>query len=316
MKAWTLRKLIVIMIDIRWGYGMLDHLDSYRVFYTTARSGSFTKAAEALYVTQPAVTQSIKQLESRLGGQLFFRTPKGVKLTAEGEVLYRYIEQAYHFIEAGERKIAEMHQLLEGEIKIGAGDTLCKHFLLPYLGEYHSVYPAIHIQVTNRTTTETIQLLKAGKIDLGIVNLPVEDKQLVIRESMELQDCFIAGPAYRQLEGRAHTLEELAGYPMLMLEKGSSSRAYIDEYAAGQGIVIQPAIELGSLDLLVDFVQAGFGIAPVIRDFVELGNEAAEVFELELDPPVPPRRVGIVWLRDVPLTSAANRFLEFLPAPG
>src|SRR5690606_21911692 len=128
-------------------------------------------------------TYAIKQLETKLGGQLFFRMAKGVKLTREGEALFKYVEQAYHFLEAGERKIAEMHQLTEGEVRIGAGDTLCKHLLLPRLRQFHTNYPGIHVQVTNRTTFETLTLLKEGKIDFGLVNLPVaNDPRLVVRE--------------------------------------------------------------------------------------------------------------------------------------
>src|SRR5258708_2004493 len=139
---------------------MKANLEWYRVFYHTARSGSFSKAAELLYITQPAISYAIKQLESTLGGKLFFRSSKGVTLTAEGEVLYQFIEQAFGFLTKAEQQIAEMHQLLRGEIRIGAGDTLCKHYLLPYLEAFNSSHPDIKIQVTNRTSRETVQLLK------------------------------------------------------------------------------------------------------------------------------------------------------------
>jgi LysR family transcriptional regulator, cyn operon transcriptional activator len=97
---------------------MIHNMDLYQVFYFTAKTGSLSKAAEELYITKPAVTHSIKQLEGKLGGQLFYRTSRGVTLTAEGEMLFTYIEQAYHFILNGERKIGEMHQLTNGEVKL------------------------------------------------------------------------------------------------------------------------------------------------------------------------------------------------------
>jgi len=103
----------------------------YRVFYRTAVNGSLSKAAETLHITQPAVSHTIKQLESQLGAQLFFRTPKGVVLTREGEALFAYVEQAFRMMEAGERKLAEMRDLECGEVHIGASDTLCKHLSAP-----------------------------------------------------------------------------------------------------------------------------------------------------------------------------------------
>lgn len=95
---------------------MLENLEWYRVFYKIAMTGSFSKAADELYITQPAVSYAVKRLENRLGSKLFFRTYKGVKLTHEGEVLFRYIEKAYHFIEAGEKEIASIHELHSGKL--------------------------------------------------------------------------------------------------------------------------------------------------------------------------------------------------------
>ncbi|MCZ8517395.1 LysR family transcriptional regulator [Paenibacillus filicis] len=290
------------------------NLEAYRVFYVIAKTGSLTKAAEELYITQPAVTQSLKQLEARLGGALFFRTSKGVKLTAEGEVLFKYIEQAYQFIVNGERKLAEMHQFLSGDIKIGAGDTLCKHFLLPYLKRFHEAYPNIKIGVTNRTTPETVKLLKEGAIDLGIVNLPVpQDKQLHVRESLTIRDGFVAGAKYGFLAEKPVSLEELSGYPLILLEKGSSSRAYFDAVALERGVAVKPEIELGSLDLLVEFARNGLGIACVIRSFVENELASSDLVEVRLEPPLPPRSIGIVTLKDVPLSASSKKFLELLP---
>ncbi len=294
---------------------MIDNLEGYRVFYVTAKTGSFTKAAAELYITQPAVSHAIKQLESKLGGPLFLRTPKGVKLTSEGEVLYRFIAQAYHLIEAGEKKLAEIHLLQEGEIRIGAGDTLCRYFLLPYLEQFHNEYPSIRFQVTNRTTQETLNLLKEGRIDFGIVNLPlkVEDRMFEVRESMELQDCFVSGATFEKLPDHPVTVQQLQTYPLLMLERASGTRTYIDQFAQKQGVTLEPEIELGSIELLVQFARIGLGLSCVIRNFIGDELQTGVLKEVILDPPIPPRRVGLITLRDVPLSSAARQFLSMLP---
>ncbi|ALS28283.1 LysR family transcriptional regulator [Paenibacillus cisolokensis] len=292
---------------------MVENLEWYRTFYFTARAGSFSKAGEMLHITQPAVTHSIKQLETRLGGQLFHRTPKGVTLTAEGEALLAYVEQAYHLIAAGERKISDMHDLLTGTIRIGAGDTLCKHYLLPALQAFHADYPGIRIQVVNRTTPETIEMLKDGTIDVGIVNLPVEDRLLHVEEGGRLQDCFVAGPAYAHIAEQALPWERLSEYPLMMLERGSRSREFVDGFASARGCRLQPDIELGSVDLLIEFAKRGFGMACVIRQFVERQLKSGELFEIRLNEPLPSRGIGIVTLRSVPLSAAARKLVGMLP---
>ena len=294
---------------------MIDNMELYRVFYTVAQTGSFSKAAERLFITQPAVSHSIKQLEERLGGPLFVRNPRGVKLTAEGEVLYKFVSQAHHFLENGEKKVAEMRRLSAGEVRIGAGDTLCRFYLLPHLETFHRKYPHVKIQVTNRTTRETIALLQDGRIDFGIVNLPVDDEGLSVRESAELHDCFVVGRTNAPPEIAESPLswEQLAQLPLLMLEEGSSIRSYVDRFAQRQGVRLQPEIELGSIELLVQFARIGLGAACVIKEFVEKELAEGSLLELPLAVPLPPRKVGLVTLPGVPLSAAAHRFLELLP---
>jgi LysR family transcriptional regulator, cyn operon transcriptional activator len=292
---------------------MFVNLELYRVFYFTAKAGSFSGAANQLYISQPAVSQSIRQLEEKLGGKLFFRTPRGIVLTAEGDVMLKYIEQAYNFIVTAESKFAEMQNLVSGEIRIGASDTLCRHYLAPHLEQFHHRFPDVRIQVTNRTSPETIQLLKAGKVDLGLINLPVDgDRQLAVREVFAVQDCFVAGGKYRHLCERPLSLEELTRHPLLLLEKGSSTRRYLDQYAARLSVSIRPEIELGSIDLLVQFAKIGLGVAFVVKNFITEELAGGEICELPLQPELPARKVGIVTMRDVPLSAAGKKLSELL----
>ncbi|ACS99290.1 LysR family transcriptional regulator [Paenibacillus sp. JDR-2] len=290
------------------------NLEWYRVFYWIAKTGSLSKAAEQLHITQPAVSHTVKQLESTLGGQLFFRTPRGVTLTKEGTVLLQYIEQAFQSVQIGEKAIAEMNNLHTGEIAIGASDTLCKHYLLPYLEQFHEQHPGVRVRVTNRTTPETLALLKEGKIDFGIVSLPVSDKQVAISESTLLQDCFVGGKGYQSLSGGPPlTLEQLNAYPLLLLEKGSSTRRYLDDYAASHGSTFTPEFELGSVDLLVQFAKSGFGLAFVIRNYVAEELQRGELVEIPLTETFPGRPIGIATLRGIPMSSATKSFLALLP---
>jgi len=286
----------------------------YRVFYRTAACGSLSKAAEALHITQPAVSHTIKQLERQLGTPLFFRTPKGVLLTHEGEALFSYVEQAFRMMEAGEKKLAEIRDLESGEIHIGASDTLCKHYLLPYLRKYRETYPKVRIHVTNRTTDETLGLLRNGRIDFGIVNLPVDDDKVDIRESLVLHECLIGAPSNFPADGKPLPLSELHNYPLILLEPGGSIRRFLERYAASHGVALTPELELGSIDLIVQFVRSGFGLAFAAREFVEEELASGLVGEIPLLPPPPPRRIGIVTLKGTPLSAASQRFIALLSA--
>ncbi|WP_028562966.1 LysR family transcriptional regulator [Paenibacillus pinihumi] len=288
------------------------NLEWYRVFYWAARTGSLSSAAKHLHITQPAVSHTLKQLELKLGGPLFYRTGRGVELTAEGKVLYTYAEQALSFMDAGEKKIAEMQQLESGEIHIGASDSLCKHYLLPLMEQFHRQYPDVRIRVMNRTTPETISILKEGKLDFGLVHLPAADSRLEIRQGLALQDCLVGGERYKELAASPMPLSELGRYPLLLLEKGGSTRKFLDQYAASHQCQLEPEFELGSMDLLAEFAQSGFGLAFVTRNYI--GQELVEgkLFELPLFPPVPRRHIGIATLRGVPLSVAAGKFLELL----
>lgn len=292
--------------------GMDINLEWYRSFYWVAQTGSLTAAAERLNITQPAVSHTIKQLEEKMGGALFFRTSRGVDLTTEGKVLLRFIEQAFHNVELGERAIAEMNNLNSGEIHIGASDTLCKYYLLSYLEQYHEQYPSVRIHITNRTTPETLLLLKEGKIDFGIVSLPVSDKQIEFRKSKPLQDCLVGGKGYRHLANQPMAIADLGQYPLLFLEPGGSTRQHIDEFLVSNQINITPEFELGSVDLLVQFALRGFGLAFVIRDYVTEELKRGELVEIPIVPMLPERNIGIATLRGVPLSAAAKSFLTLL----
>ncbi|QUI22882.1 LysR family transcriptional regulator [Vallitalea pronyensis] len=294
---------------------MKINFELYKVFYMVAKEGQISAAAKKLYISQPAVSQAIKQLEEKLGANVFIRTPKGIKLTSEGKVLFEYIQKACGLIITGEIKFLEMQNLDAGEVTIGASDTLCSHYLLPYLEQFHQDYPHIKINVTNRTSYEIIQLLKGGHVDFGIVNLPVEeDQQMTITETLELQDCFICGKTYQQelSNGEGISLEKLQRYPLILLEKGSNTRRYVDNFFWEHGQRIEPDIELGSLDLLVKFARIGLGIACVTKNFIKEKLIAKDVFEIKLKKEIPIRHVGVVTLKNTPISSAGKKFLEIL----
>jgi len=288
------------------------NLELYKSFYFVAKFENISKASEQLYVTQPAVSRSIKQLEESLGCLLFFRTSKGVQLTQEGHVLYQHIEQAFNFISSGEKKITDFKNLQMGEIRIGASDTLCKYYLVPYLKLFKTDYPAIKVIVTCPTTPEIVNLLKAGEIDFGLVNMPLQDDQLSFKHIMEIQDCFIVGQKYKYLSGTKRHIKEISKYPMLLLEKNSNTRRYIDEYFKQNSLTIIPDFEFPNIDLLVHFAKYDFGIACVIENFIEDALNKSPLYKVNLIEDIPSRSMSVAWLKNVSLTAAAKELIKYL----
>ena len=175
-------------------------LEYYRVFYQAAKLGSITMAAEYLCISQPAVSQAVKQLEGALGCRLFVRTSKGVHLTQEGELLYSYVERGLNMILDGEKILRRMQDLDTGEVRIGASDMTLRFYLLSYLEKFHETYPNVKVMVSNAPTPETMKSLRDGKIDFGVVSTPaLAARDVKFTPVREIRDVFVAGEKFTVL---------------------------------------------------------------------------------------------------------------------
>ncbi|MCR2044865.1 LysR family transcriptional regulator [Anaerosalibacter massiliensis] len=287
-------------------------LDLYKIFCEVARCGSFSKAAKSLYMTQPAVSQAISQLEMELDIRLFIRTPRGVVLTNEGETLFEYANSAINLINVGEKKIIESKNLMAGELRIGVGDTISRYFLLPFLEKFHSLYPNIKLKIINRTTLELCTLLKSGEVDIAICNLPIKDSTLKIRKLMDIHDIFVCGEKYKDKISVPLNFSEIAELPLILLETKSNSRRYVEKYILSKGVKIEPEIELGSHDLLLEFARINLGISCVVKEFSKDYLENEILYEVELSEKIPKRSIGVCFLKSVSLSPAATKFVEDL----
>lgn len=289
------------------------NFELYKIFYHTAKAKSFSAATDTLHVSQSAVSQSIKSLEEKLGSKLFFRKNREIKLTAEGEILFKHIEQAYNFIKTAEHKIYQTQNMERGEIRIGASDTVCKYFLIPYIEKFIKNYPNIKIQVINRTSSQIEEILKKGLIDFGIVTLPVQDSNKIHHEEfLTVKDIFVASDKFSMLKNQETDIKTLASYPLLMLDRGTSTRRNIDSYLSSKGIGIVPEIELESIDLLVEFAKIGLGIALVLKESVADELKKGTLFEVKLKEDITLRKLGIITMKNVPLSRASSEFIKLL----
>ena len=184
------------MLKDRGRYESMVNLDLYRVFYTVAKCGSLTRAAEELYISQPAVSQSVKQLENQLGVTLFNRTHRGMELSQQGgKLIFAEVERALSLLNEAQNRIAQMKIKATGTIRIGASDTIFEYFLADKIVRFHERFPAVKIELMADFTPDTIEKLKANRCDVAFVNLPVEvDEELELEGNfMRLNDIFIVG---------------------------------------------------------------------------------------------------------------------------
>ena len=287
-------------------------LELYRVFKEVAEAGNITAAAQTLFISQSAVSQSIKQLEAELQTRLFARNSRGVTLTADGRMLYEYVRSAMGLLETGEEKLSQSRDLQMGHLTIGASDTVTSQFLLPYLDRFHRQYPAIHIQIISGRSHKVLGLLQSGKVDIAFASTPQEGASLETFPCLATHSIFVAGAEYPCDLDHVYTLEEIARFPLILLERKASSRLYLEKYFLQNGLHLNPEIELGARSLLVDLAAIGFGVAGVTEEFVRRELESGRLRKLRTSFDIPPRSVDLCVLRDVPLTSAAQRFSDFI----
>lgn len=294
--------------------GKMNHnLEYYRVFYYVGKYKSFTMAAEVLAVSQPAISQSMKQLEQSIATKLFLRTSKGIKLTPEGEVLYHYVKNGYEQMELGEQVLTKMLNLDAGEIRIGASDMTLQYYLLPHLEHFHELYPNIKVQVTNGPTPETLRYLEEGRIDFGIVTTPFDVREgFRVSEVREIEDVFIAGHKYMQLKNHMTDFHELENYPIISLEKNTSSRKYVDMLLAENDIFLSPEFELATSDMIVQFALRNLGIGCVVKDFAMDHIESGKLFELRFNKIIKKRQMCVVSDTKMPMSAAACKLKEIM----
>jgi DNA-binding transcriptional LysR family regulator len=286
-------------------------LELYRVFKEVADSGNISVAAKNLYISQSAVSQSIKQLETALQARLFARNPRGVTLTGEGQMLYQYVRSALGLLATGEDKLTQAQQLLLGTLVIGASDTVTSFFLTPYLDAFHRKYPGIRLKIVSGRSAKVLSMLKSGAVDIAFASSPMDS-------SMECWPCFsthsvfVAGREYPCDFEHVYSYAEIAQFPLILLERKASSRIFLEQEFLKAGISLTPEIELSSRSLLVSLSRIGLGVAGVTQEFVEKELESGEIRLLKTEFEIPSRSVDMCTLRDVHPTAAAAAFMDMI----
>ena len=284
----------------------------YKVFYHVATTLSFSEASKQLFISQSAVSQSIKVLEKKLNQKLFIRSTKRVQLTPEGEILFKHIEPAMNLIKQGENQLLEAHTLNGGQLRIGASDTICRYYLVPYLNQFHKQFPHVHIKVTNQTSIACASLLEHGQVDFIVVNYPNSalSSTHIPRVINEFHDVFVANRQYFPLDGREVTLASLQKYPILMLDRKSTTSEFLHAMFQRSHLDLVPEIELSSNDLLIDLARIGLGIA-FVPDFC-IPTDDKDLFVVKLKEELPKRQMVVAYNERMPISQTAKQFMSML----
>ena len=287
-------------------------LNLYKIFYIVAKRGNITKAAEELFISQPAVTQAIHSLESQIGAPLFIRAKKGVTLTEEAKVLFQFVESGLNYIKNGENKFKELMNIESGTLKIGASTTITQHLLLKYLDIFQDKYPNINISITNDLTQNLVKLLREGSVDLLILNLPTKEyKDIEVKPFLEVHDTFMVGKRKKDLLNKILDLKNTEE-DFIFQKYPSNTRIFLNNYLDSNNIDISPKYDIVSFNLVKDMTIMGLGIGYITKEFAQKELASGELFELDYENKVPSRQIGIATLNNMIPSFATREFIEII----
>ncbi|MBQ6477193.1 MAG: LysR family transcriptional regulator [Bacilli bacterium] len=260
---------------------MKTNLELYKVFYYVVKNRSITGASNELMVSQPAVTKSIKVLERDLNTTLFNRNKTGVTLTNAGELLYNKIKKSMDLIISAEEDITSLNNMEQGTINIGAGNTIMQRYLMPYIREFHELYPNINVIVHTVVTPELIKRAQVGLVDIVFTHLPNDvPSNFKIIKLKKLHDILVVNKdsKYKDKTISKNDLKEL---PLVLLPFDASNRKNFNHFCSTNNIVINPLMEIGNDLIIEDCALNGLGVGLVVREYVKNNLDNKNLFELK-----------------------------------
>lgn len=284
-----------------------------QVFHTVARLLSFTKAAETLHMTQPAVTFQIRQLEEYFNTRLFDRTHNKISLTAAGDRVFRYAEKILSLYGEMESQVRELTGDVSGILIIGASTTIAEYVLPILLGEFKEKYPGINIRLKVSNSMGIVHMVEDNSVDVGIVESPVSNKNLTVEVCWLDKLVFICQPNHPLAKKATIRGQDLVGLPFVCREEGSGTREYIAEYLAKNDMThhdLNVSVEVGNPEAVKSAVEAGLGVsivsqATVVKE-LKLGTLAARPLEPPLERPF-----SLVFQRQKFRLRAMDEFMNF-----
>lgn len=292
---------------------MEQNLSLYKIFYTVATTENISRAAQILYISQPAISKAIHKLETNLDVVLFRRSSRGVTLTREGTLLYQHIKTAFQEIDAGEQLLLKNKTLGISQLRIGVSTTLCRYLLLPYLKLFVEQYPHVKITISCQSTQETLSLLDERKVDIGLTWQPKGIRSYYFQPLKTIQDTFVASPSYLEnLALRSDVKDPFSNATFMMLNEENLTRQYVNDHMKDHALEFHNILEVSTMDLLIEFAKIGLGIACVAKEFILSDLADGSLREISTGVHFPLRQISFVCKKDDIAIPVIRNFFQLL----
>jgi DNA-binding transcriptional LysR family regulator len=293
---------------------MALNLHLLRLFATVVRTGSFSRAADVLHISQPAISKGVRDFELQVGCRLLDRTPKGVRATREGQALAEHAEALFAIERAAEDQLLSLRNLDGGSLRIGASTTIATYMIAEYLGIFHRRYPRIDLHLVSANTRDIADLVIAHEVEIALVEGPVEDENLVSKPWRTDVMGLIVDPHHRFVSSeRAISYAELEDEIMIVREPGSGSREVIAQALSARGVEVRRTLEIGSTEAIKQAVAAGLGVSIVSTATIVDQLELSRLKLISLDGSPIERtlwQLKVPSRIDIPAASAFERILQ------
>lgn len=284
------------------------NLNLYRVFYTVAKTKSFSESSRVLHISQPAISKHIQNLEYELDTLLFYRTNRGIELTPEARHLLTYVEKAYNFLMLGEKELQESKELTKGKISIGAPTIISINFINKYIKEFMNAHPHIIIKIANDNDEKLLELLYQHTLDMIIIQSNITtNKELKKIELRKERYCF-AYSEKMNLKNSPNTLEELTKENLLLPTKNSFQRKKLEEIFTKNGLAVDPIMELESNETMLNYIKEGIGIGYILES-VALNNHDLKIAPID---EILPQETFTLIYNENSLTISSKEFINIL----
>ncbi len=292
---------------------MKTNLELYKTFYYVAKNGNITQASKELMISQPAVSKAIKVLERDLNTVLFNRNSDGVTLTNAGELLYNKIKQSMELIVSAEEDLTSLNNMEQGSINIGAGNTIMQRYLMPYIRQFHELYPNINVKVHTLVTGELIKKAQIGLVDIVFTHLPnniIPDDFEVIKIK-KLHDILVVNKdsIYANKTIHKNDLEKL---PLILLPFSASNRKNFDKFCSQNNIIINPLMEIGNDLIVEECAISGLGVGLVVKEYVQDKLDNGELVKLNTTFEIEEKDLACLIETSRKSNKIINKFLELL----
>ena len=286
---------------------MYINLNHYRTFWVVAQSKSYADASNKLNVTKTAIAKNIQQLEDQLNTKLFYRESRGVKLTADGENFYKFVDRGFSEIEAGEKLIAQKNNIETGEIIIGALSHIADFLLIDKIQEVKSKYPELKVKLTTGATGKNlIELLEDHKIDFAVdsTSMNIKNKDIVKEELMEVENIFVS-----KKPTKIEDIKELTNFKLVLGGEYTHTTQELINTLKEHGVSIKPSVEIDITELRISAAKKGIGISYVMKESVKEALKNKEVYEVKMPIKLPLSKINLIYLKEQ-LNKADKQFIK------